>query len=221
MPTRRPYSWKKNSCLGSSSGEWGSSLIPIGTGGSARLTNPVCPQSRLCWLTFSARHCKTANGLAALDFTALCLVAAVKRSPLPPSVEVAGFSFSDRCCEASVSLGSPLSVGSPARASDACCHLRLIPFRTGTPGVSVPVSALSAEGQLLGQSPSVTLSLSWIFFHEYGRRVGMVPRSSLKAGKYSQMVEKRTKTTQQQKTTANHSPKAESPPSCSLSSVLR
>ena len=36
------------------------------------------------------------------------------------------------------------------------------------------------------------------FFHEYGRRVGMVPRSSLKERKYSQMVEKRTKTTQQQ-----------------------
>ena len=35
------------------------------------------------------------------------------------------------------------------------------------------------------------------FFHEYGRRVGMVPRSSLKEGKYSQMVEKRTQTTQQ------------------------
>ena len=31
------------------------------------------------------------------------------------------------------------------------------------------------------------------FFHEYGRRVGMVPRSSLKEGKNSQMVEKRTK----------------------------
>ena len=29
--------------------------------------------------------------------------------------------------------------------------------------------------------------------------MGMVPRSSLKEGKYSQMVEKRTKTTQQQK----------------------
>ena len=37
-----------------------------------------------------------------------------------------------------------------------------------------------------------------VFFHEYGRRVGMVPRSSLKEGKYNQMVEKRTKTTQQQ-----------------------
>ena len=35
-------------------------------------------------------------------------------------------------------------------------------------------------------------------FHEYGRRAGMVPRSSLKEGKYNQMVEKRTKTTQQQ-----------------------
>ena len=33
-----------------------------------------------------------------------------------------------------------------------------------------------------------------LFFHEYGRRVGMVPRSSLKEGKNSQMVEKRTKT---------------------------
>ena len=31
--------------LGSSSGEWGSSLMPIGTRVSARLTNPVCPQS--------------------------------------------------------------------------------------------------------------------------------------------------------------------------------
>ena len=61
----------------------------------------------------------------------------------------------------------------------------------------------------------------WIFFHEYGRRVGMVPRSSWKERKYSRMVEKRTKTTQPQKTTANRSPKAESPPSCSLSSVLR
>ena len=59
------------------------------------------------------------------------------------------------------------------------------------------------------------------FFHEYGRRVGMVPRSSLKEGKNSQMVEKITRTTQQQKPTANHSPKAKSPPSCGLSSVLR
>ena len=36
------------------------------------------------------------------------------------------------------------------------------------------------------------------FFHEYGRRVGMVPRPSLKERKNNQMVEKRTKTTQQQ-----------------------
>ena len=33
------------------------------------------------------------------------------------------------------------------------------------------------------------------FFHEYGRRVGMVPRSSLKEGKVSRMVEKITRTT--------------------------
>ena len=33
------------------------------------------------------------------------------------------------------------------------------------------------------------------FFHEYGRRVGMVPRSSLKEGKKNLMVEKRTRTT--------------------------
>ena len=36
------------------------------------------------------------------------------------------------------------------------------------------------------------------FFHEFGRRVGMVPRSSLKGGKVSRMVEKITRT--QQKT---------------------
>ena len=33
-----------------------------------------------------------------------------------------------------------------------------------------------------------------LFFHEYGRRVGMVPRSSLKEGKNRQMVEKGTET---------------------------
>ena len=46
------------------------------------------------------------------------------------------------------------------------------------------------------------------FFHEYGRRVGMVPRSSLKEGKNSQMVEKRTRTTKttQTKQTAAHRP---------------
>ena len=36
------------------------------------------------------------------------------------------------------------------------------------------------------------------FFHEYGRRVGMVPRSSLKEGKKRQMVEKGTKTPKNQ-----------------------
>ena len=44
---------------------------------------------------------------------------------------------------------------------------------------------------------------SRFFFHEYGRRAGMVPRSSLKGGKNSLMVEKRTRkpnTTQNQQT---------------------
>ena len=42
------------------------------------------------------------------------------------------------------------------------------------------------------------------FFHEYGRRVGMVPRSSLKEGKNRQMVEKGTKAP---KPTQNQTPK--------------
>ena len=42
-------------------------------------------------------------------------------------------------------------------------------------------------------------------FHEYGRRVGMVPRSSLKGGKNSLMVEKRTRTPN---TTQTKQPKA-------------
>ena len=48
-----------------------------------------------------------------------------------------------------------------------------------------------------------------LFFHEYGRRVSMVPRSSLKEGKNSQMVEKRTKTpkpNQHQQTPQAHRP---------------
>ena len=58
-----------------------------------------------------------------------------------------------------------------------------------------------------------------IFFHEYGRRVGMVPRSSLKEGKNRQMVEKGTKTPKPTQT-KHPSPQAETPPSCSLSSTL-
>ena len=52
---------------------------------------------------------------------------------------------------------------------------------------------LHAAGKAGGSRFGAALSF---FFHEYGRRVGMVPRSSLKEGKYNQMVEKRTKTTQ-------------------------
>ena len=34
----------------------------------------------------------------------------------------------------------------------------------------------------------VAMGIQHFFFHEYGRRVGMVPRSSLKEGKYNQVV---------------------------------
>ena len=47
------------------------------------------------------------------------------------------------------------------------------------------------------------------FFHEYGRRVGMVPRSSLKEGKNSQMVEKKDQdnpTNKKQPQTTAHRP---------------
>ena len=62
-----------------------------------------------------------------------------------------------------------------------------------------PLRVLLAGHRLQNSTPdSKAHWLTIFFFHEYGRRVGMVPRSSLKEGKYSQMVEKRTKTTQQQ-----------------------
>ena len=71
------------------------------------------------------------------------------------------------------------------------------------------------------------------FFHEYGRSVGMVPRSSLKEGKNSQMHQhgtwnqqvgvnlrgEKNKDTQTNQNKQTNSPQAESPPSCSLSSV--
>ena len=89
---------------------------------------------------------------------------------------------------------------------------------------------LFVEGQevlsvLLNSSPLFHLSSRphGLFSHEYGRRVGMVPRSSLKGGKVSRMVEKKTRTTNNKKTNRTQNqkgPQAASPPSCSLSSVL-
>ena len=58
-----------------------------------------------------------------------------------------------------------------------------------------------------GKTRSLTFLLAF-FFHEYGRRVGMVPRSSLKGGKNSLMVEKRTR---KPNTTQNRQPKAHRP----------
>ena len=84
--------------------------------------------------------------------------------------------------------------------------------RTLMSSASLPIPTLPSE-----QHSANTRRLH--FFHEYGRRVGMVPRSSLKEGKNRQMVEKGTKTP---KPTQNKhpSPQAETPPSCSLSSTL-
>ena len=107
------------------------------------------------------------------------------------------------------------------------CPLHDIPLAVHVPmnpQEMVPEGAFAGLPRLRHVSIEPGIRFVGAFFsHEYGRRVGMVPRSSLKEGKNSQMVEKGTKTTQQQKTqtTANHSPQAESPPSCSLSSVLR
>ena len=58
-----------------------------------------------------------------------------------------------------------------------------------------------------------------LFFHEYGRRVGMVPRSSLKEGKKRQMVEKGTKTPKTNPK-PNTQARRPTPPSCSLPYTL-
>ena len=58
-----------------------------------------------------------------------------------------------------------------------------------------------------------------VFSHEYGRRVGMVPRSSLKEGKKRQMVEKGTKTPKTNPK-PNTQARRPTPPSCSLPYTL-
>ena len=67
-----------------------------------------------------------------------------------------------------------------------------------------------------------TPGLGWgqvFLFHEYGRRVGMVPRSSLKEGKKRQMVEKGTKTPKTNPK-PNTQARRPTPPSCSLPYTL-
>ena len=66
------------------------------------------------------------------------------------------------------------------------------------------------NGHQLWQCHHALTPNATFFFHEYGRRVGMVPRSSLKEGKNSLMVEKRTRTTKTTQNQTNHSPQAES-----------
>ena len=63
------------------------------------------------------------------------------------------------------------------------------------------------------------LGLNLQIFHEYGRRVGMVPRSSLKEGKKRQMVEKGTKTPKTNPK-PNTQARRPTPPSCSLPCTL-
>ena len=80
----------------------------------------------------------------------------------------------------------------------ACClPERIAPWYSG---MEPPVEGYS-EGRLVLR----------FFFHEYGRRVGMVPRSSLKGGKVSRMVEKKTRTTNNKKTTEHKTKKAHRP----------
>ena len=85
------------------------------------------------------------------------------------------------------------------------------------PGPSPLREESERRGSPAGLEPP--LNREYFFFHEYGRRVGMVPRSSLKEGKNRQMVEKGTKTPKPTQT-KHPNPQAETPPSCSLSSTL-
>ena len=68
-----------------------------------------------------------------------------------------------------------------------------------------PSEACPAQDEMLAAEDEARS----FFFHEYGRRVGMVPRSSLKEGKNSQMVEKKDKdnpTNKKQPQTTAHRP---------------
>ena len=72
--------------------------------------------------------------------------------------------------------------------------------------LAYPGLALRRAPRLLMSDCELTRAVARkaFFFHEYGRRVGMVPRSSLKEGKNRQMVEKGTKAP---KPTQNQKPK--------------
>ena len=89
-------------------------------------------------------------------------------------------------------------------------------FRTALlqrPQLQIVVRPCMVEGHSIWQfqedgRESYPKAVRVFFFHEYGRRVGMVPRSSLKGGKNSLMVEKRTR---KPNTTQNKQPKAHRP----------
>lgn len=121
---------------------------------------------------FSAMLCNTASGLEGLDLTALCLAAAAFRAPLPASTVVADLSTSVwRCCRLAT-LRSSSSVDASARASEACCHLLLMPLRACSSCATTPAGY--EEDNCLGSRPqpdqgglrdcdfaSVTLGSPW------------------------------------------------------------
>ena len=105
-----------------------------------------------------------------------------------------------------LSLLAPISALSPMGLTpSSSCLLGSRSCATGCKLVAILCSCVHLEEQQVALD---TLPFLGNFFHEYGRRVGMVPRSSLKEGKNSQMVEKRTRTTKttQTKQTAAHRP---------------
>ena len=68
-------------------------------------------------------------------------------------------------------------------------------------------AARQDNGHIVSMASSLALALrSGIFFHEYGRRVGMVPRSSLKGGKNSLMGWRKEQEPQTQPKTNNKKP---------------
>ena len=93
------------------------------------------------------------------------------------------------------------------------------PERPPPTGALGPEQQTGIHSHLPPETKELLLSseLHYFFFHRYGRRVGMVPRSSLKGGKNSQMVQKETEkpnTTPNKQNTTTQGPQAESPPSC-------
>ena len=98
-----------------------------------------------------------------------------------------------------------------------------LPYMPGNPPFPMlenwHLAQLTAHVALASLLPLKRSFVEAFFFHEYGRRVGMVPRSSLKEGKKRQMVEKGTKTPKTNPK-PNTQARRPTPPSCSLPYTL-